>query len=83
MSTTHAGAPGATAVLQMLVHNVCKFVTVKVKCTWKPGAPQSPEEKVIVCEVLEPMMAHPGGLPSTLMLHTKLYSAGLSVVPMV
>jgi len=83
MSTTQAGAPGATAVLQVLVHNVCKFVTVKVKCTWKPGAPQSPEEKVIVCEVLEPTIAHPGGLPSTLMLHTKLNCAGLSVVPMV
>jgi len=83
MSTTHAGAPGATAVLQVLTQPVAREVTVNVKCTWKPGAPQSPDEKVIVCEVLEPTMAHPGGLPSTLMLHTKLNCAGLSVVPIV
>ena len=48
ISTTHCGAPGATDVLQVLVHPVCKSVTVKIKCTSKPGAPQSPDENVIV-----------------------------------
>ncbi len=72
MSTIHAGAPGATDMLQVLTQPVARSVTVKVKCTWNPGAPQLPEENVMVCNVLEPMIAHPGGLPSTDMVHEKL-----------
>jgi hypothetical protein len=33
--------------------------------------------------VLEPMIAHPDGLPSTLIAHEKLNSAGLKLVPIV
>ena len=83
MSTMHCAAPGEADVLQVLVHPVCKSVTINVKCIRKPGAPQSPDEKVIVCPVLEPTMAHPGGLPSTEIDHEKLYTEGLSVVPIV
>jgi hypothetical protein len=67
----------------MLTHPVAIEVTVRVKCTWKPGAPQSPDENVIVCVVLEPTIAHPGGLPSTEIAHEKVNCAGLSVVPIV
>ena len=83
MSTIHCGAPGAMSTVQVLLQPVCRSVTVKVICTRKPGAPQSPEENVIVCDVLEPTMAQPDGLPSTAMLHKKLYCAGLKVVPIV
>jgi hypothetical protein len=65
------------------VHPVVRSVTVKVKCTWNPGAPQLPAEKVIVCSVLEPTIAHPAGLPSTAIAHEKEYSDVLSDVPMV
>jgi hypothetical protein len=65
------------------VQPVARSVTVKVKCTWKPGAPQSPEENVIVWVVLEPMIAHPGGLPSTVNDQEKLYKEELRLVPMV
>ena len=71
MSTIHIGAPGANDAEHVLVHPVARSVTVKVKCTRNPGAPQLPEEKVIVCEVFEPTIAHPAGLPSTAMLHEK------------
>lgn len=83
MSTIHIGAPGEKAAVQVLVHPVRLSVTVKVKCTWNPGAPQLPAEKLIVCVVLEPTIAHPAGLPSTAMLHEKEYCGGLSGVLMV
>jgi hypothetical protein len=67
----------------VLVHPVAWSVTVKVKCTWNPGAPQLPAEKVIVCKVLEPTIAHPAGLPSTVIAHEKLNCDELSEVPMV
>jgi hypothetical protein len=72
MSTTHAGAPGAKLAVQVLVHPLASDVTVKVKCTMNPELPQLPAEKVMVCPVLEPTIAHPGGLPSTLIDHDKL-----------
>jgi len=83
ISTMHNGAPGATDVLQVLVHPVTRSITVKVKCTWNPGAPQLPAEKVIVCSVLEPTIAQPDGLPSTVIAHEKEYCDVLSDVPMV
>ena len=83
MSTTQAAAPGANDALHVLVHPVAWSVTTRVKCTWNPGAPQLPEEKVIVCSVLEPTIAHPAGLPSTAMLHEKEYCDALSDVPIV
>jgi hypothetical protein len=83
ISTTHCGAPGATDRLQVLVHPVCRSVTVNVMCTWNPGAPQLPDEKVMVWPVLEPMIAHPGGLPSTVNAHEKLNADGLKLVPTV
>ena len=83
MSTTHWGAPGANDAEQVLVHPVTLSVTVRVKCIWKPGAPQSPDENVMVCDVLELTMAHPGGLPSTANDHEKLNDEGLKLVPMV
>ena len=67
----------------MLLHPVARSVTVRVKCTRKPGAPQSPEENVMVCDVLEPTIAHPAGLPSTVKVHEKLYNDELKLVPMV
>ncbi len=69
--------------MHVLVHPVARSVTVRVKCIWKPGAPQSPDEKVMVCDVLEPTIAHPGGLPSTVNVHEKLYNDELKLVPMV
>ena len=83
MSTIHAAAPGPKDTVQVLVQPVASSVTVKVKCTWNPGAPQLPDEKVMVCNVFEPTIAHPAGLPSTVMLHEKEYRPGLSEVPMV
>lgn len=83
MSTIQAGAPGANDAVHVLVHPVVLSVTVKVKCTRNPGAPQFPEEKVIVCDVFEPTIAHPGGLPSTVIVHTKENCDALSEVPMV
>ena len=83
MSTTHCGAPGAIDTLQVLWQPVARSVTCNVMCTWKPGAPQSPEENVIDWPVLEPTIAHPAGLPSTAILHEKLNNAGFKLVPMV
>ena len=83
MLTTHAAAPGANDAVQVLWHPVARSVTTRVKCTWNPGAPQLPAENVIVCKVLEPTMAHPAGLPSTVIDHEKEYCAELSDVPMV
>ena len=83
MSTIHAAAPGANDVLHVLVHPVAWSVTVKVKCIWNPGVPQLPAEKVMVCKVFEPTIAHPGGLPSTVIAHEKEYSDELSEVPIV
>ena len=83
ISTIQAGAPGAKDMEHVLVHPVARSVTVKVKCTWNPGAPQLPAEKVIVCSVLAPTIAHPAGLPSTAMLHEKENCPGLSGVVMV
>ena len=83
ISTTHSGAPGATDVLHVLVHPVAWSVTVKVKCTRNPGAPQLPDEKVIVCSVFEPTIAQPAGLPSTDIAHENEYSDALSEVPIV
>ena len=83
MSTTHAAAPGANDAVQVLWHPVTRSVTTSVKCTWNPGAPQLPEEKVIVCRVLEPTIAHPAGLPSTAIDHENEYSEELSGVVIV
>jgi hypothetical protein len=83
MSTTHCGAPGANDAEHVLVQPVARSVTVRVKCIWKPGAPQSPEENVMVCAVLEPTIAHPGGLPSTVNAHEKLNCEELKLVPIV
>jgi hypothetical protein len=83
MSTIHIGAPGANDAVHVLVHPVALSVTVKVKCIRNPGAPQLPDEKVIVCRVLEPTIAHPGGFPSTVSVHEKEYCDELSEVPMV
>ena len=83
MSTIHAAAPGANDVLHVLVHPVARSVTVKVKCTWNPGAPQLPDEKVIVCNVFEPTIAHPAGLPSTVIAHENENCDELSGVLMV
>jgi hypothetical protein len=83
MSTIHVAAPGATDVEQVLVHPVTRSVTVKVKCTMNPGAPQLPDEKVIVCTVFEPTIAQPAGLPSTVIFHEKENCDELSDVPMV
>jgi hypothetical protein len=83
MSTIHIGAPGANAAVQVLVQPVARSVTVKVKCTRNPGAPQLPEENVIVCEVLEPTIAHPVGLPSTVIAHENENCDALSEVPIV
>jgi hypothetical protein len=83
MSTIHAAAPGANDALQLLVHPLARSVTVKVKCTWNPGAPQLPDEKVIVCNVFEPTIAHPEGLPSTVIAHENEYCDELSEVPIV
>ena len=69
--------------MHVLVHPVVLSVTVKVKCTRNPGAPQLPDEKVIVCEVFEPTIAHPGGLPSTDIDQEKEYNDVLSEVPIV
>jgi hypothetical protein len=65
------------------MHPVVIFVAVRLKCTWNPGAPQLPDENVIVCKLLEPMIAHPDGLPSTVIVHTNENCAGLSGVVMV
>lgn len=83
MSTIHIGAPGANDAVQVLVHPVALSVTVKVKCMRNPGAPQLPEEKVIVCNVFEPTIAHPAGLPSTVIVHKKENCDELSEVPIV
>ena len=83
ISTIQAGAPGAKDMEHVLVHPVARSVTVKVKCTWNPGVPQLPAEKVMVCKVFEPTIAHPGGLPSTVIAHEKEYSDELSEVPIV
>ena len=83
MSTIHIGAPGAIEAVHVLVHPVALSVTVKVKCTRNPGAPQLPAEKVIVCNVLEPTIAHPAGLPSTVIAHENENCDALSGVPMV
>jgi hypothetical protein len=37
----------------------------------------------MVCDVLEPTIAHPGGLPSTVNVHEKLNDEALKLVPMV
>ncbi len=83
MSTMQIGAPGANDAVHVLWQPVARSVTVSVKCTWNPGAPQLPEENVIVCKVLEPTIAQPAGLPSTVILHEKEYCAELSGVVIV
>lgn len=83
ISTIQAGAPGAKDTEHVLTHPVARSVTVKVKCIWNPGVPQFPEEKVIVCSVFEPTIAHPGGLPSTVNAQENEYCPGLSGVVMV
>ena len=83
ISTIHCGAPGAAVVVQVLVQPFVTSVTVSVKCTRNPAFPQLPEENVIVCPVFEPTIAHPGGLPSTVIAHEKEYSDELSEVPIV
>ena len=79
----HSGAPGANDAEHVLIHPLLRLVAVSVKCTWNPGAPQLPAEKVIVCSALEPTIAHPAGLPSTAMFHEKENWPGLSGVVMV
>ena len=83
MSTIHIGAPGANATEHVLVQPVARSVTVRVRWIWNPGAPQLPDEKVIVCSVLEPTIFHPAGLPSTVIAHDKLYNDVLSGVVIV
>jgi hypothetical protein len=83
MSTIHIGAPGANDAVHVLVHPVALSVTVKVKCIRNPGAPQLPDEKVMVCNVFEPTIAQPVGLPSTVIAQTNEYCDELSEVPTV
>jgi len=83
MSTIHIGAPGAKDTEHVLVQPVVRSVTVRVRWIWNPGAPQLPDEKVIVCVVFEPTIAHPAGLPSTVNAHENEYCAALSDVPIV
>ena len=83
ISTIQSGAPGANDAEHVLVHPVAWSTTVNVKCTSNPGAPQLPDDKVIVCSVLEPTIFHPAGLPSTVIAHDKLYNDVLSGVVIV